>query len=76
MNYVRGKVVRFEPPKVFQYTFAMGRMIRRHAHYRTDTRDRSHKVTVTHDEWAEDDPLNAPAGRWMATYSFPPEDAA
>src|SRR5437879_6915959 len=24
MTYVRGKVLRFEPPKVFQYTFAMG----------------------------------------------------
>src|ERR1700694_1211485 len=25
MTYVRGKVLRFEPPKVFQYTFAMGK---------------------------------------------------
>jgi uncharacterized protein YndB with AHSA1/START domain len=24
MTYVQGKVLRFEPPKVFQYTFAMG----------------------------------------------------
>jgi uncharacterized protein YndB with AHSA1/START domain len=24
MNYVQGKVPRFEPPRVFQYTFAMG----------------------------------------------------
>jgi uncharacterized protein YndB with AHSA1/START domain len=24
VSYVRGKVLRFEPPKVFQYTFAMG----------------------------------------------------
>src|SRR5258708_23653959 len=24
MTYVRGKVLRFEPPRVFQYTFAMG----------------------------------------------------
>ena len=24
MTYVRGKVLRFEPPKVFQYIFAMG----------------------------------------------------
>src|SRR5260370_38488112 len=24
MTYVRGEVLRFEPPKVFQYTFAMG----------------------------------------------------
>jgi uncharacterized protein YndB with AHSA1/START domain len=24
MNYVHGKVLRYDPPKVFQYTFAMG----------------------------------------------------
>ena len=31
MTYVRGKVLRFEPPKILQYTFAMGQMIRPHA---------------------------------------------
>src|SRR5579862_3374450 len=24
VNYVHGKVLRFEPPRIFQYTFAMG----------------------------------------------------
>lgn len=56
MTYVRGKVLRFEAPKVFQYTFAMGQ---------NDTFSRATielvpeteavKVTVTHDEWADDD---------------------
>jgi uncharacterized protein YndB with AHSA1/START domain len=31
MTYVRGKVLRFEPPKVFQYTFTWAKMIKPHA---------------------------------------------
>jgi uncharacterized protein YndB with AHSA1/START domain len=30
-TYVHGKVLRFDPPKVFQYTFAMGQNDKRHA---------------------------------------------
>src|SRR5215510_8008005 len=57
MTYVRGKVLRFEPPKVFQYTFAMGqndKVSRATIELVQDTE--ATKVTVTHDEWAEDDP--------------------
>ena len=56
MKYVHGKVLRFDPPKLLQYTFAMGQ---------TDKASRvsvelvpeteATKVTVIHDEWAEDD---------------------
>ena len=44
MNYVRGKVLRFEPPRVFQYTIELV------------PETEATKVTVTHDEWAEEDP--------------------
>jgi len=56
MKYVHGKVLRFDPPKVLQYSFAMGQ---------SDTTSRvtvelvpeteATKVTVTHDQWAETD---------------------
>jgi uncharacterized protein YndB with AHSA1/START domain len=41
MKYVHGEVLRFDPPKVLQYTFAMGQ---------GDTPSR-----VTADQWAEGD---------------------
>src|SRR5256885_1530402 len=57
MTYVRGKVLRFEPPKVFQYTFAMGQNDKAsRATIELVPETEATKVTVTHDEWAEDDP--------------------
>jgi len=56
MNYVQGKVLRFEPPKVFQYTFAMGQNDKAsRATIELVPETEATKVTVTHDEWAEDD---------------------
>jgi uncharacterized protein YndB with AHSA1/START domain len=58
--YVHGKVLRFEPPKLLQYTFAMGqndKMSRATVELVPETE--ATKVTVTHDEWAEDDPTYA-----------------
>ncbi len=56
IKYVHGDVLRFDPPKVLQYSFAMGQ---------GDTTSRvtvelvpeteATKVTVTHDQWAETD---------------------
>jgi uncharacterized protein YndB with AHSA1/START domain len=56
MKYVHGEVLRYDPPKVLQYTFAMGQ---------SDTTSRvtlelvpeteATKVMVTHDQWAETD---------------------
>jgi uncharacterized protein YndB with AHSA1/START domain len=56
MKYVHGKVLRFDRPKVLQYTFAMGQ---------SDATSRvtvelvpeteATKVMVMHDEWAETD---------------------
>jgi len=60
MTYVRGEVLRFEPPKVFQYTFSMGqneKFSRTTIELVPETE--ATKVTVTHDNWAEDDPTYA-----------------
>jgi len=57
MTYVRGKVLRFEPPSVFQYTFALGQNDKAsRATIELFPESEATKVTVTHDEWAEDDP--------------------
>jgi uncharacterized protein YndB with AHSA1/START domain len=42
--YVYGKILRSDPPKVLQYTFA------------TTPETEATTVVVTHDEWEEDDP--------------------
>jgi uncharacterized protein YndB with AHSA1/START domain len=56
MEYVRGKVLRFEPPKVFQYTFAMGQNVKpSRATIELVPETEATRVTVTHDEWADDD---------------------
>jgi uncharacterized protein YndB with AHSA1/START domain len=56
MTYVRGEVLRFEPPKVFQYTFIMGQNEKAsRATIELVPETEATKVTVTHDEWAEDD---------------------
>lgn len=60
-NYVQGKVLRCEPPKLFQYTFAMGQNNRfSRATVELVPETEATKVTVTHDEWADDDPAYAP----------------
>ena len=56
VNYVRGKVLRSEPPRLFSYTFAMGqndKMSRVTLELVPETE--ATKVTVLHDEWAEGD---------------------
>jgi uncharacterized protein YndB with AHSA1/START domain len=56
MNYVQGKVLRFDPPKVFQYTFAMGQNNKpSRATIELLPETEATKVTVTPDEWADDD---------------------
>jgi uncharacterized protein YndB with AHSA1/START domain len=58
--YVRGKFLRVEPPKIFQYTFAMGQNDKHsRATIELVPETEATKVTVTHDEWAEDDPTYA-----------------
>ncbi len=56
MNYVHGKVLRSEPPKVFQYTFAMaGNSKASRVTIELVPESEATQVTVTHDEWAGDD---------------------
>ena len=57
MTYVGGKVLRVEPPKLLQYTFAMGQNDKAsRVTLELVAETEATKVTVTHDEWAEDDP--------------------
>jgi uncharacterized protein YndB with AHSA1/START domain len=55
--YVHGKVLQVEAPRLLQYTFAMGpnqKMSR--ATIQLVPESEATQVTVTHDEWADDDP--------------------
>jgi len=56
MAYVHGKALQVDPPRLFQYTFAMGpngKSSRVTVELVPETE--ATKVTVQHDEWAEDD---------------------
>ena len=55
-TYVRGEVLQSEPPKLLQYTFALGsssRISRVTIELVPETE--ATRVSVTHDQWAEDD---------------------
>ena len=55
-TYVRGEVLQSEPPKLLQYTFAIGssnKVSRVTIELVPETE--ATKVSVTHDQWAEDD---------------------
>jgi uncharacterized protein YndB with AHSA1/START domain len=66
MKYVQGKVLRSDPPKLLQYTFAMGdsdKTSRVTVELVPETE--ATKVTVTHDQWADNDPsYSATADGW------------
>jgi uncharacterized protein YndB with AHSA1/START domain len=56
MTYVRGEVLQSEPPKLLQYTFALGssnKVSRVTIELVPETE--ATKVSVTHDQWTEDD---------------------
>ena len=55
-TYVRGEVLQSEPPRLLQYTFAIGlssKISRVTIELMPETE--ATKVSVTHDQWAEDD---------------------
>lgn len=59
--YVHGEVVKAEPPKLLQYTFAIGptgKFSRVTIELTQETE--ATKVVVTHDDWAEDDASRGP----------------
>jgi uncharacterized protein YndB with AHSA1/START domain len=56
VTYVHGEILRFEPPKLLQYTFAMGQNSKfSRVTVELVPETEATKVTVTHDQWAEDD---------------------
>jgi len=56
VKYVHGEVLRFEPPKVLQYTFAMGNSDNTsRATVELVPETEATKVTVTHDQWSKND---------------------
>jgi uncharacterized protein YndB with AHSA1/START domain len=60
VTYVQGKTLRCDPPKLLQYTFAMGLNDRTsRVTLELTPESEATKVTVTHDEWADDDPTYA-----------------
>ncbi|HEY5381603.1 MAG TPA: SRPBCC domain-containing protein [Acidobacteriaceae bacterium] len=66
VTFVHGEVLKAEPPKLLQYTFAMGKseMFSRVTLELTQESEAT-KVSVTHDRWAEDDGrYNAIADGW------------
>ena len=54
--YVRSEIVSYEPPKLLQYTFAMGQSEQpSRVTLELVPESEATQVTVTHDEWAEND---------------------
>jgi uncharacterized protein YndB with AHSA1/START domain len=66
VEYVHGQVLQSEPPRLFQYTFAtMGNKKQSRVTIDLLAESEATKVTVTHDQWAEDDSTyNATADGW------------
>jgi uncharacterized protein YndB with AHSA1/START domain len=55
-TYVRGEVLQSEPPKLLQYTFAFGSSSQTsRVTVELVPESEATKVSVTHDQWAEDD---------------------
>jgi uncharacterized protein YndB with AHSA1/START domain len=55
-TYVHGEVLRSEPPKLWQYSFAMGASSKfSRVTMELVPETEATKVSVTHDQWAEDD---------------------
>jgi uncharacterized protein YndB with AHSA1/START domain len=59
-RYVTGEVIRVDAPKVLEYRFGLG-LGRTMSHVKVELTPESEavKVTVTNDEWQEDDPAYA-----------------
>ncbi len=55
--YVRGEVIQADPPKRLQYSFALGSSSKfSRVTIELVPESEATKVSVTHDQWAEDDP--------------------
>jgi uncharacterized protein YndB with AHSA1/START domain len=59
--FVHGEVIKAEPPKLLQYTFAIGPSEKfSRVTIELTQESEATKVVVTHDQWAEDDAMYAP----------------
>jgi uncharacterized protein YndB with AHSA1/START domain len=57
MAYVRSRILAIEPPRLFQYTFAMGpSQAESRVTIELIPESEATQVTVTHDNWTDDDP--------------------
>lgn len=63
VTFVHGEVIKAEPPKLLQYTFAMG-PTGKSSRVTVELTQESEatKLAVTHDQWAEDDATYAASG--------------
>lgn len=55
MTYVRGEVLRSEPPKLLEYNFVMGQGKQSRVLVELTPETEATKIVVTHDEWKEGD---------------------
>ena len=55
VTFVRGEVIKVEPPKLLQYTFAMGPAKPSRVTVELTQESEATQVVVTHDRWAEDE---------------------
>jgi uncharacterized protein YndB with AHSA1/START domain len=56
VTYVQGKILRYERPKLFQYTYAMGQMDKvSRVTIELVPETEATQVTVTHDQWSDAD---------------------
>ncbi len=71
MTYVRGEVLQSDPPRLLQYTFAMGTSSKTsRVTIELVPETEATKVTVTHDQWPEDDSTySATADGWPRVLS-------
>jgi uncharacterized protein YndB with AHSA1/START domain len=59
-TYVRGEVLQSDPPKLLRYTFALGPSTKfSRVTIELVPETEATKVSVTHDQWVEDDPAYA-----------------
>jgi uncharacterized protein YndB with AHSA1/START domain len=71
MTYVHGEVLQIEAPKLLQYTFATGQSDKfSRVTLELVPESEATKVTLTHDNWADDDPMYAQtADGWARIWS-------
>ena len=74
-TYVRGEVLQARQPSLLQYTFAIGSSEKTsRVTIELVPETEATRVSVLHDEWAEDDPAYASTRGWLASHPLTLED--